>query len=156
MAGNKKPRKQYRPRWNGGNVRLKAEPWKVAAVFGPLENILDELESEGTVSTMPDGTPIFQDTNDGCWYPMAPALNGVVDAYEIHQTRTGRAMPLATLRQLAHKLEIQMPLFKADTDAARAALEALKAETMQMNAGYAKDLVRTVQIRIEFEERRAA
>ncbi len=92
MAGNKKPRKKYQPRWNGGNVKLKTEPWKVAAVFGPLENILDELESDGTVSSMPDGTPIFQDTNDGCWYPMAPALMGVVDAYEIHEKRTGRSM----------------------------------------------------------------
>ncbi|WP_248322014.1 hypothetical protein [Caballeronia sp. Sq4a] len=65
-------------------------------------------------------------------------------------------MPLDALRQMAKKLEVQMPLFKADTDAARAALATMKAETMQMNAAYAKDLVRTVQIRIQFEERRAA
>ncbi len=67
-----------------------------------------------------------------------------------------RSMPLDALRQMAKKLEVQMPLFKADTDAARAALATMKAETMQMNAAYAKDLVRTVQIRIQFEERRAA
>lgn len=152
MAVSKRPRKQHRPGRTGCGIRLRAEPWKVAAVFGPLERILDELECEGTVSAMPNGTPIFQDTNDGCWYEMVPALIGFVDAYEIHQSRCGRAMPLEPLRLLARKLEVGMPLFDTDTVPARAALATLKAETMNMRADYARDLVQTVRIQVELEQ----
>ncbi|WAL81498.1 hypothetical protein OYT13_16800 [Pandoraea sp. XJJ-1] len=156
MAASKRPRKPYRPGRNGCGVLLRAEPWKVAAVFGPLEQILDELEGEGTVSAMPNGTPIFQDTNDGCWYEMVPALAGFVDAYEIHESRCGRAMPLEPLRLLARKLEVSMPLFDTDTVPARAALAVLKAETMNMRADYARDLVQTVRIQVEMEQVREA
>ncbi|AHB08507.1 hypothetical protein U875_14155 [Pandoraea pnomenusa 3kgm] len=157
MSRQKKPRnKRYSPGRNGCGVRLRAELWKVAAVFGPLEQILDELEGEGTVSATLNGTPIFQDTNDGCWYEMVPALTGFIDAYEIHESRCGRAMPLEPLRLLARKLDVGMPLFDTDTVPARAALATLKAETMNMRADYARDLVQTVRIQVEQEQAREA
>lgn len=156
MAANKKPRKAYRPSWNAGGVKLRTEPWKVEAVFSPLEQILAVIERDGTVTTNAAGVPIFQDTNDGCWYETAPAVEGIVCAYEIHSKRSGRAMPLEPLQRLVRKLRYAMPVQQSDVEAARAALAVLRRETMGMRADYARDLVRTTQVRIEMDAREAA
>lgn len=58
MAASKKPRKPHRKCWNAGGVLLKSEPWKVRAVFGPLEAILDQLEQHGTVDIAGNGAPV--------------------------------------------------------------------------------------------------
>lgn len=156
MAGNKKPRKPYRPTWNGGGVKLRTEPWKVEAVFRPLINILDALDNDGTVTCTAAGVPIFQDTNDGCWYEMAPAIEGVIAAYEVHGKRQHRDMPLAPLQLLCRKLAYSMPIEQKDVDAARAALVVLRVETNEMTAAYAADLVRITQIRVEMDAKVAA
>lgn len=156
MSKSKKPRKAYRPSWNAGGVKLRTEPWKVEAVFRPLEMILAVIERDGTVTTTVAGVPIFQDTNDGCWYETAPAVEGIVCAYEIHSKRSGRAMPLEPLQRLVQKLRYAMPLQQTDVDAARAALAVLRRETMDMRSDYARDLVRTTQVRIELDAVEAA
>lgn len=156
MARSKKPRKPYRPAWNGGGVKLRTEPWKVDAVFRPLETILDELGRDGTVTTTAAGVPIFRDRNDGCWYETAPAVEGVACAFEIHGMRQCRAVPVEALLLLARKLRYAMPIDEADVEAARRDLVALRAEAMQMTAAYARDLVRTTQVRIEFDAKEAA
>lgn len=156
MARSKKPRKPYRPAWNGAGVKLRAEPWKVDAVFRPLESILDALDRDGTVTTTAAGVPIFRDGNDGCWYETAPAVEGVACAFEMHGKRQSRAVPVEPLLVLARKLRYAMPLEQADVAAARQALEALRAEAMQMTAAYARDLVQNTRIRIELDAKEAA
>lgn len=156
MAANKKPRKPYRPRWNTGGVKLRTEPWRVEAVFSPLETILAMIERDGTVTSTISGVPIFQDTNDGCWYETTPSVEGIICAYEIHANRSGRAMPLEPLQRLVQKLRYAMPLQQSDVDAARATLAVLRRETMDMRVEYARDLVRTTQVRIEMDAREVA
>lgn len=46
MSRSQKPRKPYRPKWNSGGVKLRSEPWRVAAVFNPLESMLDAIERD--------------------------------------------------------------------------------------------------------------
>ncbi|USE79005.1 hypothetical protein NDR89_20425 [Cupriavidus gilardii] len=156
MPRSKSPRKKYRPSWNGGNVKLRCEGWKVDAVFRPLETILDGLERDGAVTATAAGVPIFRDANDGCWYETAPAVEGVACAFEMHAKRQGRAVPIEPLLVLARKLRYAMPLEQADVAAARQALEALRAEAMQMTAAYARDLVQNTRIRIELDAKEAA
>lgn len=156
MSQSQKPRKPYRPKWNMGGVKMRSEPWRVAAVFDPLEAILDGLERDGEVTTTRDGTPIFRDMNDGCYYETAPALEGIIDAFATHAVRQHRPMPLEPLRVLARKLRYAMPLEMADVAAARQSVKALRAESMEMTLRYANDLVKTTQIRIELDEREAA
>ena len=130
---------------------LKSQPWKMKAVFGPLESILDQLEQNGTVDCATDGAPIFKDQNDGHWYCTVSALNGVIDAYEIHERRHGRLLNLGPLRKLSNKLKYGMPIFEGDTQECRACLQRMRLETMQMTAGYAKQLIKDFQIKEALE-----
>jgi hypothetical protein len=152
MAGNRRPRKPHRQKWNGAGVKLKTEPWKVAAIFNPLTAILDQLEQDGTIDIAGNGTAIFKDHNDGCWYDSSVAIMGVVEAYEIHERRTGRVLDLGPLRQIANKLKYDMPITSDDTAAARACLVRMKAETVEMTSGYAKQLIVDFQIMEEMQK----
>lgn len=152
MSGTKKRNKAYRPGRTGDAIKLKMQPWKVKAVFDPLLAILDQLEQHGTIDTTPKGQAIFRDHNDGFWYDSHAAVIGVVEAYEIHERRSGRVLNLEPLRQLANKLKYAAPVFAADTAAARACLDRMRAETIQMTAGYARDLIKDFQIREELQK----
>ncbi len=152
MGASTKPRKAYQPRWNAGGVKLRSQPWKVAAVFGPLEAILDQLEQHGTIDVAANGTAIFKDAVDGTWYDSAVAILGVVEAYEIHERRHQRKLELEPLRRLANMLGYGMRITGADTAAARACLARMRAETVEMTSDYAKGLIRDFKIKEEIEK----
>ncbi|MNT24732.1 hypothetical protein D3C72_1602240 [compost metagenome] len=154
---SKRAKKVYRPRPQGG-AKLSTQPWRVSAVFGPLEAVIRQIEQSGTVTTDVQGMPIFKDANDGTWYATCPAIEGIIDAYATHEMRSGRAMPLESLRRFAKKLEYSSPLTEDDCAAVKRDVAALRRETMAMTLDYAASLVRTTQIKIEFDnqERRAA
>ncbi|WP_211475085.1 hypothetical protein [Collimonas humicola] len=152
MSATKKRSKPYRAKPLGDNIKLKMQPWKVKAVFDPLLAILDQLEQDGTIDTTTRGQAVFRDHNDGVWYDSPVAIMGVVDAYEIHERRTGRLLGLEPLRQLANKLRYAAPVFSADTLAARACLTRMRAETIEMTAGYARDLIKDFQIMEELQK----
>lgn len=154
MAGSKKSRRGAvrRKSWNAGGVLLKSEPWKIHAVFNPLEAIIDQLEQDETIDVTPGGVAIFQDRKDGCWYDSVVAIMGVVEAYELHEVRNNRVINLEPLRQLANKLKYGMSIFSSDTEAVRACLKRMRVETMQMTADYAKQLIQDIQIKEELEK----
>ncbi len=154
MSRSTKPRKAYRRVWNGDGVKIRAEPWRCAAVFGPLENILAGIEDDGCVTTALNGAPIFFDHSDGTWYEIAPAIEGLIDTYALHCQRQGRELPLQPLRIFATKLATAMPLQESDLTDVRAAVTALRAETMQMTTGYARDLTKTIQVRVAMDTNR--
>ncbi len=152
MSSAKKRNKAYRPGRTGDAIKLKMQPWKVKAMFDPLLAIFDQLEQDGTIDTTTKGQAIFRDHNDGFWYDSHAAVMGVVEAYEIHERRSGRLLNLEPLRQLANKLKYAAPVFAADTAAARECLARMRAETLQMTAGYARDLIKDFQIREELQK----
>ncbi len=148
MSSNRKPRKAYRPKPPGEQL-LKNQLWRVAAVFNPLEAILNQLETAGTIDVTTCGKPIFKDAVDGHWYETPIAIMGVVDAYQMHQERIGIDLGLDPLRQLANKLTYDMPIFQADTEACRACLKRMKAVTLNMTADYARQMIVDFQIKEE-------
>lgn len=111
-----------------------------------------QLERDGTVDAADNGAPVFKDEVDGHWYCTVSALNGVIEAYEIHERRYGRNLSLEPLRQLSNKLKYGMPIFESDTKAARASLNRMRIETMQMTADYAKQLIKDFQIKEALEK----
>lgn len=151
-ASKKRIKKPHRRTWNAGGVLLKSEPWKIHAVFAPLESIIDQLEQDETIDVTPGGVAIFQDRKDGCWYDSVVAIMGVVDAYELHEVRNKRVINLDPLRQLANKLKYGMSIFPSDTEAVRACLKRMRVETMQMTADYAKQLIQDIQIKEELQK----
>lgn len=146
-----KRQKAYRPR-PIGEAKLRTQPWRVAAVFAPLEAIIRQIEQDGTVTTDKQGTPIFQDLGDRCWYATTPAIEGIIDAYQTHEIRSGRQMPLDSLRQFANKLQYASPLTLEDCAAVKRDLTLLRQETMGMTIAYASSLVTTTQLKIELEQ----
>ena len=152
MGTSTKPRKAHRRAWNAGGVKLRSQPWKVAAVFNPLEAIINQLEQDGTIDVAGDGTAIFKDSNDGHWYDSSVAIMGCVEAFEIHERRHNRDLQLDPLRQLANMLKYSMPITAANTAAARACLSRMRAETIEMTADYAKQLIKDFQLMEELQK----
>ncbi|MFJ2989971.1 hypothetical protein ACIPF8_19060 [Collimonas sp. NPDC087041] len=152
MTATKKRNKPYRAKSLGENIKLKMQPWKVNAVFGPLLAIIDQLEQDGTIDTTARGQAVYCDRSDGVWYDSSIAIMGVVEAYEIHERRTGCVLTLDPLRQLANKLKYAAPVFPADTLAVRECLSRMRTETIEMTAGYARDLIKDFQIMEELQK----
>lgn len=87
MPGNKRSRRKPHRPMNPHAATLRTQPWRVAAVFGPLEAVIAQIEQTGTVTVDIQARPIFKDGNDGCWYATVPALEGIIDAYQTHELR---------------------------------------------------------------------
>ncbi|SIT50492.1 conserved hypothetical protein [Paraburkholderia piptadeniae] len=151
MPGTKKPRKPFRPSWNRGGVMLRTQPWKVAAVFGSVEKILDQLDTDGTITTAEDGTPLFRDDSDQCFYEMAPSLRGLTDAFDLHSSRNTRPVTTAGLLALLAKLEAKEEVDDDDIAIARESVRLMRAESMNFTADYANQIVRDTQIKFELE-----
>ncbi|QDD62666.1 hypothetical protein EJD96_00170 (plasmid) [Herbaspirillum seropedicae] len=158
MTAQKKRAKAYKPgRLAGENIKLKLQPWKVAALMNPLTSILDQLEQEGTIDvTGQKGVAVFRDHNDGHWYESSVAIAGVVEAFEIHEIRFGLDLHLDGLRKLGKALEYGMPVDAHQTAAARDSLKHIRAATLEMSAGYARDLIQDFQIKEALGQAREA
>lgn len=155
MTTAKKPRnKAFRPR-DPSLIKLKMQPWKVAAVMNPLTAIIDQLEQQGTIDVAGADEPVFKDAVDGDWYHSPTAIMGVVEAYEIHERRTGLSLHLDGLRKLAKLLQYHMPINAKQTAAARESLRHIRAATLEMTAGYALSLVKDFQIMEAIQEQTA-
>lgn len=142
MSASKKRIKRYKPR-DPDSVKLKFQLWKVAAVVNPIKAIITELEQAGTINTIND-EPVFSAGGD--WYQSSAALLGVVEAYEIHERRTGADLHLDGLRKLANTFAYRMNQSAAHIEAAKVSLHHIQAATLEMTAGYAKELLRDFHI----------
>jgi len=157
MSAQKKRNKAYRPgRMAGDNIKLKMQPWKVKAIMDPLLAIIDQLEQNGTIDVASNGVAIFKDQIDGHWYDSAVAIAGVVEAFEIHERRFGVDLHLDGLRKLGKALQIDMPINEHQTAAARVSLQHIRAASLEMTAGYARDLIKDFQIKEGLEQVREA
>jgi hypothetical protein len=135
------------------NVKLRCEPYKVDAVFAPLEAIIKQLETDGTINVSISGCPMFIDHESGEWFDAISGLNGLIDAFEIHERRSGCDLNLAPLKMLSSRLEYGMPLFVNDIQQIKQTITRMREATMEMTAGYARDLIRDFQIKDEIEQR---
>ena len=86
---------------------------------------------------------------------MVPAIDGIVELFETWGMRHDRNVPVAPLRQLARRLEVDMPITESETQAVRRVLPALRHIGAAMSRREADDLIRNTQIK-ELMEARAA
>lgn len=151
MSRSQKPRKKYNPQTRAGHVKLRAQPWKIRAVFEPVEAILDEIEQSGMVSVTEDGKPIFSELAHNDVYEFVPSLCGLIDAFDLHAERN--ALPIVTdaLKQVCVKLDKGQMLDQYDLSGARQSIAALKTQSGDMEADYAYRLIRDIQIKFELE-----
>lgn len=156
MAASKKRKgaKKYDARSRAGHVKLRAQPWKIHAVFEPIESILDEMEQQGTVSVDQNDTPIFSELAHNDVYEFVPALGGLIDAFDLHAERHGLPVVTDALKRICVKLEKGEMLDQYDMAAARRSIASLKSQAGDMEVDYAFRLVRDVQIKFKLEEYR--
>lgn len=134
---------------------LRTRPWKIYAVFGPLESILNQIEKDGTV--MACGNQIvFLEDGSGGWYDAVAALHGVIEFHQIAEMRYGLAVDTAQLIKLANKLDSGAPIFESDIQAARESINHCKRQAGQLRESQACDLVDTVRISMEMDKIREA
>ncbi|CAB3730187.1 hypothetical protein LMG22037_05513 [Paraburkholderia phenoliruptrix] len=151
MPKSKSRGKAYSPKSRAGQVKLRAQPWKIHAVFEPVEAILDEIELSGMVSVTEEGKPIFSELAHNDVYEFVPSLCGLIDAFDLHAERN--ALPIVTnaLKTVCVKLDKGQMLDQFDLAGARESIAALKKQSGDMEADYAYRLIRDIQIKFELE-----
>jgi hypothetical protein len=117
-----------------GQFRALNEPMTEARLnygFGPLERAVFEIEETGEGTTDEKGNYIFcPHPGEGIWYGLPRAITKACDVYEAMNPETGEKV--AGLRRLARRLELHMPLFKPDMDAAREGFMAMREEARKL------------------------
>ena len=126
--------------------KLSTQPWRINAALDPLRMLLDAIETTGNVDATRQGIPIFKDLCEARWYELVPAMEGVVEFFELAAQRHKRPLDVSAIRRIAKKLETMCPITAADIYAARICVSALHLYALSMTVAEASDLTRTVQI----------
>lgn len=124
-------------------------------VLRPLEQIIEQLERDGTAITDSKGYPVFQ-AGDGQWYPSADAIEGVIWHMEMHCTRHGRALPLEGLRELHIALKYLAPVMESTLAKLDKEMPALRRAMAMADPDDQLDLLRQTQVKAELESVTAA
>ncbi|QEL64743.1 hypothetical protein OTERR_12670 [Oryzomicrobium terrae] len=140
-----------KPKADPDGVRLAVMPWKIDAVFAPLERVLSRIDIDGTVDTA-KGRPVFREDSRGGWYEVAEALQGIIDFHRIAAGRFGWGIDLAPLERLHRKLDLDSPLLENDLASARVCIDTLKRHATTLTLGQAKGLLRDAKIGWELEK----
>jgi len=152
MPRNRSPRRARRaPRHIQDTRQTQLEQRRrVLALLDDLNALLGRLLVEGEIDVDTFGAPVFRGP-DGDIQKVAPSLNGVLCFFEIHQTRSGRKMPIAAVLQLSNKLAMGWATEHTHVEAARDALRIMRDEAVRMSLDYASSLIRSAEIYIEME-----
>ncbi|CAP41281.1 hypothetical protein [Bordetella petrii] len=143
----KRRNKPYRP-------RAVHTPMLVATdlVLRPLEQIIDQLERDGTVTTDAKGYAVFQ-AGDGQWYPSDEAIEGVIWHFEMFCTRHGRELPLDGLRELHIALHYIKPVMESTVVKLKDAMPVLRRAMAMADPDDQLDLLQQTRIKAEMEAR---
>ena len=129
---------------------LRHVPWKIAAVFFPLERVLSRLEIDGTVETAGRQVVFNEDSKNG-WYDLVAALRGVIRFHELAANRHSLPIDLSAMVRFANKLEAGSPIFEADLEAMKTCITSCKQQAMKLRVSEATSIVDTVRISAELD-----
>ena len=114
---------------------LRVQPWRVMAVFQPLERVLARLEIDGTVDT--DGRQVvFTDGTRDDLYDLPAAIRGVAQFHEL-AGKHGVAVDVTPLERLANKLEADSPVFEQDIAKVRECIDACRQQALRLRVSQA-------------------
>ncbi len=123
---------------------LRVQPWRVMAVFQPLERVLARLEIDGTVDT--DGRQVvFKEGTREDWYDLPAAIRGVAQFHEL-AGRHGVTVDVTPLERFANKLEADSPIFERDIAKVRECIDACRQQALRLRVSQAVEILKTVQI----------
>lgn len=131
--------------------KLRTQPWKIDAVFAPLERILHRIEVDGIVDVAGDKI-VFREDGRGGWYDLVAALGGIIEFHQLAGTRHGLTVDLEPMKKLGAKLHYGTPLAMSDIEAVRTCIHHCKRAAQQLRVSEACDIVNTVRISMELEK----
>ena len=129
---------------------LKTQPWRILAVFSPIERVLHRLETDGTIEVAGRNV-VFREDGRGGWYDIVSAMRGVVEFHQLATKRYGIPADVAAIEKFANKLDTGTPIFEADIAAIRESITSCKRQAMQLRVSQATDILKTVQIGAELD-----
>lgn len=129
---------------------LRTQPWRITAVFDPIERVLHRIEADGTVEAQ-GAQIVFKEEGRGGWYDLPEALHGVIEFHKLAESRFGIPVDVAAMEKFANKLRLGSPIFEQDLADIRACIASCKHQALQLRVSQAADLVKTVQIGVELE-----
>ncbi len=129
---------------------LKHQPWRIFAVFHPLESVLDRLEREGTVDAV-GRQIVFREESRGELYDLPAALRGVIEFHQLAEVKYSIDGETGAMEKFANKLEYGMPVFESDIAAVRENIATCKRQAMALRVSQATALIDAVRIGAEVD-----
>ncbi len=140
------------------NKRYVPRPTRTPMIVGaqmtiaPLQQIIDQIASDGTVNTSAKGVPMFQ-AGDGRWYDTAAALEGVIWHLDMYCARHSKQLPIQPLRELHICLAYITPISESLLNRLQAALPQIQREMALADPDDQVDLLRQTQIKDGLEQK---
>jgi hypothetical protein len=123
---------------------MATQPWRVVAVFHPIERILHRIESDGTIDAC-QGQPVFYEHGKAGWYEFVGAIRGLIHFHELAAERLNEPAAVAGMVRLANKLDTGAPLFESDLQRCRESIAECKRQALSLTIRMADELLRIVQ-----------
>ena len=131
---------------------LKTQPWRVLAVFLPLEKIIDRIAIDGTVQVA-GRQVVFKEAAYGKeWYDAVEALRGIIDFHRMANEKYPVKADYAALEKLVNRLDAGAMIFDSDLPAIRASINSCKRQALSLRVSQAASLVQDVQISVQFDK----
>lgn len=140
MPRSKRPRKKHRPTPVKTPMMIKSRD-----VLAPIEAIIEQIERDGTVTQTIKGMPIFK-TPEGHYSSTVCAIEGLVHAFELCETRFRTQLPLEPLREFCRGLPYDWPVTEAMLGRLKMSLAALRKFLNWVDEVEMARVVQTVQI----------
>lgn len=134
---------------------LRVQPWKVLAVFQPIESIIHRLKMDGTVE-VEGAEVVFTETSTGHRYNMIEALRGVIEFFDIATGRYGIQFPTFSMTRFANKLDLCAPIFEDELGPLLSEVDECKRLAMGLRVSQAEDVLKTVKISEQMDRLKAA
>ena len=140
MPTSKRPRKKHKPRPIKNPVITQSY-----GVLAPVEQIIEQIEATGMVTCDIRGNAIYSDLN-GNWHSTHHSLAGLIEGFELCETRFKVSLPLEPLREFTRGVPYDWPVSESLLSRLKLSLVALRQFLNWANSAEMVDIVKTVQI----------
>lgn len=150
MEQSKKPRKQHRPKRQGGQALARTQPWRLGTEFGMVGEMLRYLRREGTLDATEAGELIYQ-SHTGRAYGAVTLVRSSVRVFRIMVSRDSHCPSIEPLERVADQLETG----HADEECVAAAsrcFDALHAYALTKPISQIADAIQTAAIAVQLEK----
>ena len=147
MARSSKPRKPYQARHPISNLRVRTQPWRLDAMFGPLEEMLLHIAREGTLEETEAGALLYVSPSSGKPYEVPEAIDGYADIFTLVRSRDPACPDVAPLHKVVAQLRAGA-VTEAAIEAALSSLAAVRAYASGQPVHVIADAARSVALRL--------